>query len=164
MSIDQSYGHGVVVAELTAPDGSLKQRVETRNIITSTGDQMYISRGAGLSTVAAPTGMKLGSGTTATAKTGAGAALITYISGSNKAFDATYPTNSTNSVTYKRTYAAGEATNSSIAEVVIVNEPIGTDATSAAGATISRALFGAPINKAAGDSLAVTWTHTFTGA
>ena len=59
---------------------------------------------------ATPTGMKLGTGSTAPAKSGAGAAVVTYLTGSNKAFDATFPTAVAGVVTYKRTYAAGEAT------------------------------------------------------
>lgn len=171
IAVDQGKGAlcaagatGVVVAEVIGPDGVVKSRYETHNLITTAGDQVYAARGAGLGTPAAPTGMKLGTGTTAVAKTGAGAALVTYITGSNKAFDATYPSNTGNQVVYKRTYAPGEATNSAIAEVVLVNDAIATDATSAAANTVSRALFGSPINKAAADQLAVTWTHTITGA
>ena len=164
MTDDQSAIYGTVTAEIHGPDGRLLQREEVHNLITSTGDAMYVSRGAGLTTVATPTGMKLGTGTTAVAKSGAGAALVTYISGSNKAFDATYPSVSGNVATYKRTYAAGEATNAAIAEVVIVNDAIATDATSSAANTASRALFGTPLNKGASDTLTITWTHTITGA
>lgn len=137
-----------------------------KNLITSTGDNFYVARAAATSGLpAAATGMKLGTGSTAVAKTGGGAALTTYLTGSNKAFDATFPSVSTNVATYKRTYAAGEATSASnITEAVIVNDTIGTDATSVAGATISRALLASPAPKAAGDTLTITWTHTITGA
>jgi hypothetical protein len=109
--------------------------------------------------------MKLGTGATAVSKSGAGAALATYLAGSNKAFDATFPTVAANVATYKRTYAAGEATTASnITEAVVVNDTIATDATSAAAATVSRVLLASPAPKAAGDTLTVTWTHTFTGA
>ena len=69
---------GHVVAEMFGPDGVLKARVESHNLITAVGDQLYASRGAGLTSSAVPTGMKLGTGSTAVAKTGAGAALVTY--------------------------------------------------------------------------------------
>ena len=109
--------------------------------------------------------MKLGTGSTAPAKTGAGAALVTYLAGSNKAFDATFPSAAGGVVTYKRTYAPGEATTASaITEAVIVNDTIATDATSAAAATISRALVSGVGSKAAGDTLTITWTHTILGA
>jgi len=67
--------------------------------------------------------------------------------------------------TYKRTYAAGEATTASaITEAVIVNDTIATDATSAAAATISRVLLTGIGSKGASDTLTITWTHTILGA
>jgi hypothetical protein len=155
---------GEVTVEVHDSDGNLKHRCVTKNLVTAVGDQLYASRGAGLTTSATPTGMKLGTGSTAPAKTGAGAALVTYLAGSNKAFDATFPTAAGGIATYKRTYAPGEATTASpITEVVIVNDTIATDATSAAAATISRALIAGVASKAAGDTLTVTWTHTLAG-
>jgi len=108
-------------------------------------------------------------GTVYLAKTGAGAALVTYLSGSNKAFDATYPQSSLNGasrrITYKRTYAAGEATTASaITEAVIVNETIATDATSTAANTISRILVTGISAKGASDTLTATWNHDLLGA
>ena len=156
---------GHVVAELRGPDGELIARHESENLITSTGDQMYASRGAGLVTSATPTGMKLGTGSTAPAKSGAGAAVVTYLTGSNKAFDATFPTAVAGVVTYKRTYAAGEATSASaITECVIVTDAIATDAASSAANTASRVLLTGIPSKGAADSLTVTWTHTLLGA
>ncbi|MBK9029314.1 MAG: hypothetical protein IPN98_16535 [Propionivibrio sp.] len=38
---------GHVVAEMFGPDGVLKARVESHNLITAVGDQLYASRGAG---------------------------------------------------------------------------------------------------------------------
>lgn len=112
-------------------------------------------------------GMKLGTGSTAVAKNGAGAALVTYTSGSHQAFDATWPQSSSSSgrrIQYKTTYAAGTATASGLNEVVIVNENILADATTAAANTISRALLSPVVNKGASDSLAITWNHTLLGA
>lgn len=155
---------GEVIVELHGPDGALKSREVIKNLITSVGDQLYTSRGAGLTTSATPTGMKLGTSGAAPSKTGAGAALVAYLSGSNKAFDAA-PTVVGGVATYKRTYAAGEATSAgAIQEAVIVNDAIGTDATSAAAATISRALITTVPSKGALDALTVTWTHTILGA
>lgn len=156
--------HGEIRVVLRGPDGRFKRVWRIRNLITTIGDGLYASRGAGLTTVATPTGMKLGTGSTAVAKTGAGAALITYLAGSNKAFDATFPSVAGGVVTYKRTYAAGEATSASpITEVVIVNDTIATDATSTAANTISRGLLTNPAGKSAGDQLTITWSHSLVG-
>lgn len=157
---------GHVLFEWHDVDGNLIHQAESRNLITAVGDQLYAARGAGIgSPPAAPTGMKLGTGSTAVAKTGAGAALVTYLAGSNKAFDATFPSAVAGVVTYKRTFAAGEATTASnITEAVLVNDTITTDATSTAANTASRVLIPTPAPKAAGDTLTVTWTHTLIGA
>jgi hypothetical protein len=135
--------------------------------VTAVGDQLYASRGIGLTSSALPTGMRLGTGSTAPAKTGAGAAIVTYLSGSNKAFDATFPSATGGVVTYKRTYAPGEATSASpITEVVINTDTIANDnaTTATAANTIARALISGVASKAAGDTLTITWTHTLLGA
>lgn len=156
---------GVVEAVLTGPDGEVKGRCVARNLVTSVGDQLYASRGAGLTSSALPTGMKLGTGSTAVAKSGSGSALTTYLSGSNKAFDATFPSATGGVATYKRTYAAGEATTASpITEVVIVTETISNDDTSTEAETVSRALLTGIGSKGASDTLTITWTHTILGA
>jgi len=165
---------GFGVAELRDEHGLLKEVIPFANLITTAGDQYYAQKGiVGISPAnpAAPTavnGMKLGTGTTAAAKSGAGAALVTYLSGSNVAFDATFPSAAAVggdtgwNATYKTTWGAGVATNGAITEVAIVNDQ-GTNATSTAANTISRAVI-ASVNKAAGDTLAVTWNHKFLGA
>lgn len=145
------------------------------NLITTAGDEYYARKaitGIAPAAAAAPTavnGMKLGTGTTAVAKSGAGAALVTYLAASNVAFDATYPTAAAVAgtdtgwnATYKTTWAAGVATSTTINEVVIVKDQ-GTDLTSAVADTIARAVI-STVNKAAGDSLAITWSHKFLGA
>lgn len=158
---------GEVVAELFGPDGELKARCVTKNLITSVGDRLYASRGAGLTTSALPTGMRLGTGSTAVAKSGAGGAIVTYLSGSNKAFDATYPSEAAGVVTYKVTWGPGVATTASaITEAVINTDTITNDnaTTATAANTISRVLLAGIGSKAAGDTLALTWTHTILGA
>lgn len=158
---------GFVLCEWFDERGRKFHESAQSNIITTVGDNFYVNRAAATTgVVAAATGMKLGTGSTATAKTGAGAALVTYLTGSNKAFDATFPSVALNVATYKRTYAAGEATSAgtNITEAVIVNDTIATDATTAAPNTIARTLLASPAPKAVGDTLTVTWTHTFTGA
>lgn len=165
MTAEHAGIRGTVTAELHGPDGKLKASCTVHNLITAVGDRMYASRGAGLTTSATPTGLKLGTGSTAVAKTGAGAALVTYLSGSNKAFDSTFPSEAAGVVTYKRTYTPGEATTASpITEVVLPTDAIGTDATSSAANTAARALLSGIGSKGAGDTLTVTWTHTILGS
>jgi len=167
MSDDTSGVQDNVIWELRDENGKVKRQGSAHNIITSYGDQVYADRGAGVSGMpAAPTGMKLGTGGTAVAKTGAGAALVTYLANSQQAFDASYPQGSTSGgriVTYRVTYAAGKASSATaITEAVIVNEAL-TDATSAVGATVARVLLTGIGSKGASDTLTVTWTHTLTG-
>lgn len=171
---DLMAGEGLAVVRLFDERGRLTFDETIHNLITDAGD-LYIAgkviTGISPANPSAPTamnGMKLGTGTTAVAKSGAGGALVTYLSGSNVAFDATYPQTQNlgaglgvNAV-YKTTWAAGVATNSAITEAVIVNDQ-GTNATSSAANTISRIVFTA-VNKAAGDTLAITWSHKFLGA
>lgn len=155
---------GLVVAELFDEHGDLKARCETRNLVTAVGDQLYASRGVGLTSSVLPVGMKLGAGSTAVAKTGAGAALVTYLSNSHQVFDGTFPSAAGGVASMKVTYAAGKATTASpITEVVIFTDAL-ADATSTAANTISRALLAGIGSKGASDTLAVTWTHTVLGA
>ena len=165
-------GHGVAVVRDAA--GQVTQEVEFTNLVTQVGDQYYGDAGAALNanaTVTAPdpvTGMRLGDDNTAVAKTGAGAAIVSYVSGSNNAIDAGYPTSALNGaarrITWRTTWAAGDATANGIAEVVITNEVGLTDVAGSAANTISRALLSPVVNKAAGDSLQITWHHDTTGA
>lgn len=159
---DGGQGKGLVTWQLFGPDGELKgSGQQEENICTQKGQQMYIDRGAGVgSPPNAPTGMKLGSGTTAAALTGAGSALVTYIANSHQAFDATFPSSAVNGaawrVTYKCTFAAGKGTGN-IQELVIVIDTL-ADATSTTANTAHR-IVSAVGTKAAGDSLVVTWTY-----
>lgn len=166
-------GYGVAV--LTGPTGELKHVEPFANLVTDAGDAYYAAKAitdVGPANPSAPTaadGMKLGTGEDAVTKNGTGAALVTYKTGSNVPFDSGFPQtedlgggNGDNAV-YESTWEAGVATDSALAEVVIVTDA-DTDATSAEGDTYSRALFSSPIDKGSGDSLAVTWKHKFLGA
>lgn len=159
-----------VVVELRDAEGRLKARTVTVNTVTDVGDTMYAQRGSGAaSPAAAPTGLKLGTGSTAPAKNGAGAALVAYLANSQQAFDGGYPSVADTAgagakITYKVSYAAGKATSASpITEAVIVNEAL-ADATTAAANTISRVLLTGIGSKGASDTLTVTWTHTLLGS
>jgi hypothetical protein len=162
-----------VHVQVFGPDGKLKDERRIHNLITDAGDLYYAGMAIALVTPAAPaqptkmSGMKLGTGTTAVAKAGAGAALVTYISGSNNPFDATWPVTQNLGAglgvngQYKTTWAAGDVTNAAITEAVIVNDA-GTDATSTAANTAHRIVFTA-INKGASDTLVITWNAKLLG-
>lgn len=113
-------------------------------------------------------GMRLGTGVTAAAKTGAGAAIVTYVTTSQRPFDATYPSSSLSGssrrITYQATWAAGVATSAGISEAVVTNESILTDVAGVAANTVSRALLSSVVNKGASDSLVITWTQDILGS
>lgn len=164
---------GTVLVQLRDRHGNLKEERRGTNLITDAGDLYYASKaivGISPANPAAPTamsGMKLGTGTTAAAKAGAGAALVAYISGSNNPFDATFPVIQNLGAglgvngQYRTTWAAGDVTNSAITEAVIVNDAA-TDATTTAANTSHRIVFSA-MNKLSTDSLIITWNVKLLG-
>lgn len=142
---------------------------EFTNLVTRVGDQYYGERAAGIgSPPGQVTGMHLGTGSTAVAKTGAGATIVTYVSGSNVAIDGTWPqsslSGSSRRIQWKTTWGAGVATATGIAEVVLTNQAIATNSGSPEANSIARALLSPTINKGALDTLAVTWNHDLLGA
>jgi hypothetical protein len=149
--------------------GRLDAEGSAANLVTAVGDQMYADRGAGVgSAPPVPTGMKLGTDSTAAAKTGAGAALGAYLADSHQALDAGYPSSalsgSSRVVTYRAVWAAGKATSAApITEIVLVNETL-ANGTSVASATTARAVLSGgsviPV-KTSSQTLTVAWTHTF---
>lgn len=173
--LDSSVGIiGFGAAMVFGPDGAVKQVSPFHNILTTAGDEYYarkIIAAISPANAAAPnalTGMKLGTGSIAAAKSGTGASLVTYLTASNASFDATFPSVAAVgadggwNINYKASWAAGVATSATINEVVLVNDS-GTNATSSATNTYARAVL-STVNKAAGDSLAITWTHKILGA
>lgn len=172
---DETLVVGTITGTLYDENGNVKFEETIHNKITDAGDLYQATRIAagvnsnGVSQPTLVTGMKLGTGSTAESKAGAGAALVTYLTASNVLFDSGYPqVNNLGStlgvnVTYQATWAAGVATSSTINEVVIVNDA-GTNATSSAANTISRGVFGSVINKLSTDTFVVTWNHKQLGA
>lgn len=173
--LDGSVGIiGFGAAILFGPDGMIKQVSPFHNMLTTAGDEYYARKviaaisPANAAAPTAATGMKLGTGSTAATKSGAAADLDAYITASNVVFDASFPTVASAggdtgwNVNYKTTWVAGVATNATINEVVLVNDAA-TNATSTAPNTYARAVL-STVNKAAGDSLAITWTHKILGA
>lgn len=171
---EENVTRGTLLVEVRGPDGALKHMQTVRNLITDVGDAYYAAKAivgiapAAPSAPTAVTGMKLGTGATAASKAGAGAALVSYITGSNQPFDSGYPTVSNlgsglgvNAV-YRAFWDAGEATQTGIQEVVIVNDSA-TDATSSAANTVARAVL-TSFDKGAADTLTITWNHKNLGA
>lgn len=167
-------GYGTVA--LFDGDGKVSYLNPFVNLITDAGDLYYAKQAiVGVSPANATAGtlvngMKLGTGATAVAKSGAGAALVTYISASNVVFDASFPQTANLggglgvNAAYKTTWVAGVATTGGggITEAAIVNDRA-TDLTTTAANTISRVLF-AGVVKGSSDTLAITWNHKFLGA
>lgn len=157
-----------VHAVLTGPDGVIKHDEWGENLVTDYGDDMIATRIFD-DTVDIVTGMKLGTGATAAAKAGAGGDIVTYISGSQEALDATATDSDKGAGLGHRaefvcTWIAGDVTNAAIAEVVLTNQTALADNAGAIGDKVARYVFGATIDKQAGDSLAVTWQIDVLGA
>jgi hypothetical protein len=157
--------------ELWDEEGGLKQSGAFANLITQVGDQYYGERAAMPSALPNQvSGMRLGTGgATAVAKTGAGAAIVTYTTASNAAIGGGFPTSalsgSSRRIQWKSSWAAGVATANGINEWVITNETPLTNVAGTAANTISRAVdTGSPVNKGASDTLDITWNHDLLGA
>ena len=166
--LNQSTLKGFVTIELWRPasDGRLEliESEEQENLITQVGDQYYGERAAGLGSLGIATCMKLGTGTTAASKTGAGAGIVTYITASNSVFSpavASSLSGSSRRIAYATTWDAGVATNAAITEAVIAIT--NANSTSVAADCIARVTFTAK-DKQALDTLTVTWNHDLLGA
>lgn len=148
--------------------GVITQEVEFENLVTQVGDQYYGDRAAAIGSIAAITGMQLGTGSTAPAKTGAGAALITLVAASLVALTGGFPSSALNGasrrIQYQTLWAAGVATATGINEVALVNQSVATQTVAPAANTIARALLSPIVNKGAGDTLTVTWNNDLLGA
>jgi|SRR5262245_114590 len=137
---------GRVLVELRGPDGALKEQREVDNLVVDAGKNQIAQRMIDTS-VAAPTHMAVGTGSTAPAAgdTTLGTELDRNALTSN--------TRSGKVETLVGNWAAGDATNTAIAEAGIFNA-------ASAGTMTARATFTA-INKGASDTLQITWTITY---
>jgi len=165
MLVERARLSGLVIAELIGPDGEIKMRKEVPNLITEIGDRYYGERAAGVAGApAVATGMQLGTGTTAPAKNGAGAGLVTLVGSSLVALTGT-PSSALSAgarrIGYICSWAAGVATNAAIAEIALVNQAVATQTIAPVANTLSRALLS--VNKGAADVLNVTWYHDLLG-
>ena len=137
---------GRVDIVLRGPDGRFKARRTIKNLVVTAGKNHIADRLSSTPGGAAMGWMAVGTGTTAPA---AGDTALGIEIDRNAT---TSITDSANVVTYVGDWAAGDATNSAIAEAGIFNA-------AAAGTMLARATFTA-INKGASDTLKITWTVT----
>jgi hypothetical protein len=137
---------GRVRVELFGPDGELKEARAVDNLVVDAGKAHIADRLSTTPGGAAMGWMAIGTGSTAPAA--ANTALGTEIDRNAT----TSITDAANVVTYLGNWAAGDGTNSAIAEAGIFNA-------SSVGTMLARATFTA-INKGASDTLAITWTVT----
>jgi hypothetical protein len=162
---DERLGiQGFITWELFDEFGNLKQSGIEKNIITEVGDRYYGERAANIASPPSQvTGMQLGTGTTAPAKSGTGSALVTLVTASLVAIDGGFPTSALvtgrRRIQWKTTWGAGVATANNIAEVVLVNQATATQTAAPIANTIARALLAPVANKTAADTLSVTWNH-----
>lgn len=133
-------------------DGNVKTSREVKNLVVNTGLAFIISRMTGTDK-AVMSHMALGSSTTAAA---AGQTDLVSMLGSREAIDTTTINGSINEkVTYVCNFEAGDATGA-VVEAGIFNA-------SSAGDMLCRTVFPV-VNKAADDTMAITWTITLSAA
>ncbi len=136
---------GDVALVLKDKNGNVKESREIHNLVVSSGLTFICSRMAGTS-ADVMSHMALGSGTTAASS---GQTDLVSILGSREALDST--TASSNTIVYVSSFEAGEGTGA-VTEAGVFN--------AASGATmLCRTVF-AVVNKAADDTMSVTWTIT----
>lgn len=142
---------GHVKAVLRGPDGRTKQIEESDNLIVTVGRDGIVDQLKDSPTIVKPSHMAVGTGTVAPAA--GDTALGTEIDR-----NALTSKNRTNNVlTMVGDWAAGDGTGA-ITEAGVFSQASGTDGTHP---MYARATFSV-INKAAGDTLQITWTFTLT--
>ena len=140
---------GDVFITVKDKDGNVKEERHEENLVVSAGLNFICDRMEGTSE-AVMSHMGLGSGSTAAA---AGDADLGSLLGSREALDST--TVSSNTITYVASFEAGDATGA-VTEAGIFNASTG-------GTMLCRVVFAA-INKAADDTMSVTWVITLTAS
>ena len=149
MSNDTLKAKGRVNIVLKDKDGNVKETREIDNLVVAAGLDYIASRMEGTSSNVM-SHMALGSGTTAAA---AGDTDLESILGSREALDSTTVTD--NAVAYVSSFEAGDATGA-VTEAGIFNAVSG-------GTMLCRTVFSV-VNKAADDTMSVTWTITISAA
>lgn len=134
---------------LRGPDGEVKQEETCHNLIVTAGVTAIVARLASSPGTAVPTHMAVGTGSTAAS---AGQTALVTESDRNAL---TSNTASGGVLTMVGDWAAGDAT-AALTEA-------GVFSAASNGTMFARAVFAA-INKAAGDTLSITWTFTLTAS
>ena len=140
---------GDVFITVKGKDGQVKEQRHEKNLIVSSGLNFICSRMKD-TTDGAMSHMALGSGTTAAA---AGDTDLGSLLGAREELDSTTVTD--NTITYVSSFEAGDGTGA-VAEAGIFNA-------AAAGTMLCRVVFPV-INKAADDTMSVTWAITLTAS
>jgi len=126
------------------PDGNIKETIKAKNLVVAAGKTYIASRIDGTSS-GIMSYMAIGTSTATPVSTdtqlGTEAGRVALASG----------TNSANAITYTATFPAGTGTGA-ITEAAVLNASSG-------GTMLCRTTFPV-VNKAAGDSIAVTWVVT----
>ena len=147
--MDNVHMKGVMIAELFGSDGKLKARREVYNTVTTLCHKMAADQLLAAPSLVTPGWMELGTGS---GQTSASTILAAYIVGSRTALDS--KTRGANAiVTMVCTFAAGVGTGA-ITEAGIFNVVTQNTTDLCCYADF------AAVNKAAADSLVVTWTLT----
>ena len=136
---------GQIAIVLKDKDGNVKEERTEKNLVVTTGLN-YIASRMKDATATAMTHMALGSGTTSAA---AGQTDLVTLLGAREALDSTTVT--ANAVAYVSSFEAGDATGA-VTEAGIFNA-------STSGTMLCRVVFSV-VNKAADDTMTVTWTIT----
>lgn len=124
--------------------GEIKQTLQAKNLVVTVGKTYLASRAVGTgSNIMSHMAIGTGTGTPVAGDSALGteAGRVTLASGSNSA----------NAITYTATFPAGTGTGA-ITEAAVLNA-------STAGTLLCRTTFPV-VNKAAGDSIAITWVVT----
>tara|TARA_B110000908_G_scaffold171054_1_gene232512 strand:+ start:1608 stop:2057 length:450 start_codon:yes stop_codon:yes gene_type:complete len=140
---------GDVAIVLKDKNGNVKESREINNLVVTAGLTFICARMAAAS-ADVMSHMALGSGTTAAA---AGDTDLESILGSREALDSTSA--SSNTITYVSSFGAGEGTGA-VTEAGVFNA-------ASSGTMLCRTVF-AVVNKAADDTMSVTWTITLTAS
>ena len=145
---DRMEIRGACHVVLRDKDGNLKAERHVDNLVVTTGRDAIMERLDSSPATSQPTHMAIGTGSTAPAagNTALGAEIDRNALTSNTASGAV--------LTMVGNWAAGDGTNSAIAEAGVLNA-------ASSGTLYSRATFTA-INKGASDTLQITWTYTLT--
>ncbi len=140
---------GELAIVLRDKDGNVKEERTEKNLVVTTGLN-YIASRMKDATATAMTHMGFGSGTTAVA---AGQTDLVTLLGSRETLDSTTVT--ANAVAYVASFEAGDATGA-VTEAGIFNA-------ASSGTMLCRTVFSV-VNKAADDTMTVTWTITLSAS